>query len=57
MAKFNPPKEFDFDPSGWAEWFTRWSRYRTLSIRKKNNYKLTAFSIVWETKVRVFSMV
>ncbi|CAM1296134.1 Uncharacterised protein r2_g539 [Pycnogonum litorale] len=30
-AKFSPPKEFDFDPANWSEWFGRWQRYRTIS--------------------------
>jgi len=30
IAKFNASRKFNFDLSGWAKWFARWSRYRTL---------------------------
>ena len=31
MAKFLPPKEFDFVPEKWLEWSSRWERYRVIS--------------------------
>lgn len=47
MAKFNPPKEFDFDPAGWSEWYARWSRYRTVSKLDKDEQQLQVDSFLY----------
>ena len=31
MSKFQPPKEFDFVPEKWAEWASRYERFRVIS--------------------------
>lgn len=47
MAKFNPPKEFDFDPAGWSEWFARWNRYSTVSKLDKEEAQLQVDSFLY----------
>ena len=46
-AKFNPPKEFDFDPASWPEWFGRWSRYRTISKLTEEDAQLQIDSFLY----------
>lgn len=47
MAKFNPPQEFDFDPAGWAGWFGRWTRYRSISKLSAEDEQLQIDSFLY----------
>ena len=47
MPKFSPPKEFDFDPAGWTEWYARWKRYSAVSQLGDEEDKLQIDSFLY----------
>ncbi|KAI0232062.1 hypothetical protein LSAT2_017562, partial [Lamellibrachia satsuma] len=46
-TKFNPPKEFDFNPENWPEWISRWTRFRTISKLDKEEDSLQIDSLLY----------
>ncbi|XP_067943442.1 uncharacterized protein [Watersipora subatra] len=47
MPKFNPPKEFDFDPANWTEWFARWNRYHAVAKLSEDEEQLQIDSFLY----------